>query len=176
MTTFSDLLAALKSQDPAQALIFTTDTGEIGAGYHVTELRISASKGIDCGGNVEEWQEARLQLLDGQGREHMSVGKFASIVEKSLAALPDLAQAPLLAEFGHNNAGLTLMSIGVPEVRGAAVVLPLGAARAVCKPAQRSMKANTQTEACCGDAKETAPEPSCCSAQDARPEIQACCT
>ena len=137
MTTFSDILAQLKSVDPALALIFRTSDGEIGAGYHVTELRHSKSTGIDCGGRIEAFDEARLQLLDGTGEAHMSVGKFAGIVEKSLAAVPELAEAPVLVEFGHANAALSLLAIGVPDIRGDAIVVPLGPSRAVCKPFER---------------------------------------
>ena len=65
MTTFSELVSQLQAVDPALPLIFKTKQGAIGAGYHVTELRHAHAKGIDCGGNIQTWQEARLQLMDG---------------------------------------------------------------------------------------------------------------
>lgn len=149
MTTFAELLSDVSRHDADLPLIFQTEEGDISAGYHVTELRHSNSKGIDCGGKMETWQETRLQLLDGVGHTHMSVGKFRTIVEKSLIAMPELAQAPLLAEFGHGNASLTLMSLNTSQVQGDRVVLRLGDARAVCKPYERAQVSAAPEMGCC---------------------------
>ncbi len=175
MTTFADLLADLQTLDPMHPLVFVTDEGEIGAGYHVTELRHSTSKGIDCGGKIETWQETRLQLLDGQGSTHMSVGKFSDIVQQSLSALPELAQAPLLAEFGHNNSGLMLMSVGAPELQDETVVLRLGKACAICKPAQRNKGIGDEASSCCGSIPNSVSKTSCCSTVMPRVEANVCC-
>lgn len=175
MTTVANLLTDLQNQDPAHPLIFMTDEGEIGAGYHVTELRHSFSKGIDCGGNIESWQETRLQLLDGQGVTHMSVGKFGNIVKKSLSSLPELADAPLLIEFGHGNNGLTLMSLDAPEVQGDTVVLRLGDARAVCKPAQRTKSTEGNLGECCSRTGNSTPETPCCPNVKPPTRASSCC-
>ena len=176
MTTFSKLLVGLQAMDPALPLIFRTQHGEIGAGYHVTELRHSHSKGIDCGGNIQSWQEARLQLLDGYGGEHMSVGKFNTIVEKSLKAVPELKDAELLVEFGHNNSELSLMAIGSPEVDEDGVVIFLGEARAICKPAQMSVQLDEPAAAsCCGGGKASTGASSCCAPQATVEERRSCC-
>lgn len=71
--TFTELLAALDPLDAQAPLIFSAGARNIGAGYHVTELRHSASTGIDCSGTISTWDEGRLQLLDGPGKIHMSV-------------------------------------------------------------------------------------------------------
>lgn len=176
MTTFSDLLEDLQTSDPTQPLIFATDDGEIGAGYHVTELRHSTSTGIDCGGQIESWQETRLQLLDAQGVTHMSVGKFRSILHKSLSALPELANAPLLVEFGHNNSALALKTVKKPIVLDGAVIVGLGEARAVCKPAQRRSNSHTQsTLACCGSVERNVQNTSCCTSDGQLSEAEKCC-
>ncbi|MDF1774613.1 MAG: DUF6428 family protein [Rhizobiaceae bacterium] len=147
--TFATLLSSLKPFDGAAALIFEVDDQIIGAGYHVTELRHSASTGIDCGGNVETWQEARLQLLDGPGETHMSLGKFRTIVEKSLDRLPELADAPLLVEFSPENMGLKLMAPDAPFMKDGRVSVKLRDSRAMCKPAQKNMALDVSTNACC---------------------------
>ncbi|MEP0942499.1 MAG: DUF6428 family protein [Rhizobiaceae bacterium] len=175
MTTFANLLSDLQSQNPASPLIFATDAGAIGAGYHVTELRHSLSKGIDCGGKIETWQEARLQLLDGQGSEHMSVGKFSSIVEKSISAMPVLADAPLLIEFGHNNNALKLMTARTSESDGDSVVMRLDDAHAVCKPAVRLMGGLEDQDACCCGNDEAASTIACCSNDPTSKSNGACC-
>lgn len=175
MTTFSELLASLQVADPALPLIFQTKHGKIGAGFHVTELRHSFSKGIDCGGNIQSWQEARLQLLDGYGGEHMRVGKFNTIVEKSLAAVPELRQAELLVEFGHENSELSLLSIQHPNIEDDAVTITLGDARAVCKPAQMAAIADNSSGSCCDRGTVPNPVSSCCAPEGAASESRSCC-
>ncbi len=153
MTTVRDLLTGLQGQDPEKPLIFETADGKIGAGYHVTELIHSVSTGVDCGGNLEIWEDARLQLLDGEGSAHMQVGKFTAIVEKSLKAIPALASSPINVEFGHGNAALSLMSLGELSAQDDAVFLPLVGTAAVCKPAQRTTLPLDQAAGCCGSSK-----------------------
>lgn len=72
----NELLAHLKTTPSASALVFSTEDGDIGSGYHVTEFKHAKVTGIDCGGRVSEWVEASVQLLDGSGGSHMAVGKF----------------------------------------------------------------------------------------------------
>ena len=175
MITFAELLARLQRQDPLKPLVFKSQDGEIGAGYHVTELRHSVSKGIDCGGNLETWEDAKLQLLDGQGTTHMTVGKFSGIIERSLKALPALKDAPLLVEFGHNNERLTLMSLHGPEASDATVVLFLGDARAVCKPAIRHSHAVAAQDSCCEPVAASPQKSACCAAAPSTQEAAACC-
>lgn len=147
---FAYLLTRLKSQEAVLPLVFEFDGKPIGAGYHVTELRHSNSTGIDCGGVVESWQEARLQLLDGHGDGYMSVGKFTAILEKSIAKLPMLSDAELLVEYSPNNLGLKLMALDDPVVRDGQVSLSLRNSKAVCKPAKRKLSDGTSTSSCCG--------------------------
>tara|TARA_R110002126_G_scaffold291789_1_gene458308 strand:- start:9754 stop:10281 length:528 start_codon:yes stop_codon:yes gene_type:complete len=167
--TFATLLSSLKPFDGAAALIFEVDDQIIGAGYHVTELRHSASTGIDCGGNVETWQEARLQLLDGPGETHMSLGKFRAIVEKSLDRLPELADAPLLVEFSPENMGLKLMALDAPLMKDGRICLRLRDSRALCKPAQKNRSLDVSTNACCGVAS------ACCGAESSAAAASVCC-
>lgn len=152
MKTLSGLLHDLQLQDPALPLVFVTKDGEISTGYHVTELRHSVSKGIDCGGNTEEWKEAKLQLLDGRGSTHMRVGKFCSIVSKSLSAMPELKHASLSVEYGHDNTDLRHMSLSGPERHGDRVLIELGNKRAACKPVERVRHHGDGTSHCCGGA------------------------
>lgn len=154
MITLPDLIALLRAHPHDTPLVFASEAGDIGAGYHVTELRHSASTGIDCGGTIEAWPEVRLQLLDGTGRTHMPAGKFLGILERSLKALPALAEAPVIVEFAHANRGLRLMLPEAPQAEDGRLVLRLNETRAVCKPAERSAAARAPgaQAACCGGA------------------------
>ncbi len=170
--TFTALLSSLEPFDATAPLVFKIDDRIIGAGYHVTELRHSMSTGIDCGGNVDRWQEARLQLLDGTGDTHMSVGKFRDIVTKSLGRLPELAQIPLLVEFAPDNAGLKLMLLEDPVLQDGQVTLRLRDSKAVCKPAQRNGALSAPSDACCG----VTPSASACCGSNTPPTAPvACC-
>jgi len=121
---------------PAEApLLFLTDEGEITGGYHVTELKLAHVTAIDCGARRSDWAEATLQLLDGHGGAHMTVGKFNVILAQSIRHVDGLGDAPLRVEFAHGNTDLRLLEIGAPVRRGQKVTIPLGAAHAVCKPA-----------------------------------------
>ncbi len=175
MTTLADLLARLNGVDRKMPLVFATADGEVGAGFHVTELRHSISKGIDCGGNVETWEDAKLQLLDGSGSTPMTVGTFTKIVQKSLSALPQLRDAPLMVEFGHNNEQLAIMSLHGPDISEESVALFLGDARAVCKPAIRS-KRGLEDRGRCGESAVTSSQvSSCCGAGFVAQDATACC-
>ncbi|MEM9342468.1 MAG: DUF6428 family protein [Pseudomonadota bacterium] len=142
--TLATLLADLSSHDPSAPLVFRYNDTAIGSGYHVTELRHSTSTGIDCGGTVETWDEARLQLLDGHGSAHMRVGKFTAIVQSSVSKLPGLSDAPLLVEFAPGNDGLRMLTTGTSSTENGTVTLTLYDAKAQCKPATRT------ASACCG--------------------------
>ncbi len=155
--TFEELLADLAPLNQDAPLIFVTDGREIGPGYHVTELRHSVSTGIDCGGTVTTWDEARLQLLDGPGQTHMTVTKFRRILSGALEKLPVLADTPFVVEFGPDNAGLALMTPDALQNQDAKVLLPLRHSHAVCKPALQNQTTGS------------------CYAADRKPEVAACC-
>lgn len=149
--TLNDLTEALGAAAPDLPLIFDAPTGRSGPGYHVTEFKRAEIQSIDCGGTRDAWQEVTLQIQDGQGREHMSVGKFLSISARSAMAIDGLGDSPLRVEFAANNARLEVLSLGQPVIEGDAVIVPLGQERALCKPLQRAIAAS-QTSSCCGAA------------------------
>lgn len=97
--------------DASLAAVFEQETH-----HHVTELRQSYSRGLDCSGHIESWQDARLKILDGLGSAHMRVDTFCGILKKGLAALPELKDAPVLIEVGHGNKNLTLITPGAIEL------------------------------------------------------------
>ncbi len=160
--TLDELRAALAAADRAAPLVFRAGDGEIGGetggeiggGYHVTELRHAAVTGIDCGGNVARWDEAWLQLLDGPGGDHMTVGTFLKILDRSVAGVPGLGAAPLRVEFAPGNRGLRSHAAGAPEVAGGRAIVPLEEEHALCKPALAARVAGT-SNGCCGSAPGT---------------------
>lgn len=119
---------------PDHKLTFRSSEGDIGSGYHVTELKQASIKSIDCGGRTSQWQETVLQLLDGSGGTHMTVGKFIAIARKSEDALPGLSEMPLFFEYAPHNEGLRRMKVVGLDVQDQRAVILLGDDKAVCKP------------------------------------------
>lgn len=132
LNSFLEKLAAAPSSAP---LIFRTDQGDVGAGYHVTEFKHSKITGIDCGAQISEWSETSVQILDGEGDAHMKVGKFAGILRQSLSHVAGLGEAPTRVEFAPGNDGLRTYEIGDPEIQGGKVLVHMQEMNAVCKPA-----------------------------------------
>lgn len=162
--TLEKLLNELKRLDLTQPLIFTFEGGgEIGSGYHVTEIKSSDIKGIDCSGRMTEWSEALVQLLDGQVGQHMKGRKFVGIIEHCLKNLEGLEAKPLFFEFAAKNAGLHLYSLKKVEVIDGRIIARLIKKRAICKPANLFMGNDTLEEntnsSCCGQNIETS---ACC--------------
>lgn len=99
----------------------------------------------------------------------MKVGKFRGIVEKSLAAVPELAEPELKVEFGHSNNVLQLLSIR--DVQAERVVVALGEESAACKPLLRAgLTTSAGTMAGCGP---NASKSGCCA--PAKPQASSCC-
>ena len=131
-------IAALNKLDaipPDVELVFETDEGRIGGGYHVSELKLAKVKSVDCGGRTADWMEASLQLLDGHGGAYMTVGKFRDILRKSVDVVDGLGESPMHVEFAHGNIGLRIYQIGETELEGGIATVQLSDGRAACKPA-----------------------------------------
>lgn len=144
--TLSDLAAVLAAVPAETSAVFVTSEGDIGGGYHVTELKLAEIASIDCGARRGRWREAQMQLLDGHGRTHMNAGKLAAILDRSISAMPGLAEVPFTIEFAHGNRGLSRYRLGIPVPEKERVTLPLAAEHAQCKPAAQ----HAGTAACCG--------------------------
>ncbi|MEM9146246.1 MAG: DUF6428 family protein [Pseudomonadota bacterium] len=144
--TPDDLIAVTRARPSEAPLVFSTDAGPIGAGYHVTELKLARISSIDCVGRTDAWTEVALQLLDGQGASHMAVGKFTRILEQSTRRVECLGTSPLRIEFAHGNDGLRIYEPSAPELINGAVSLRLRSIHAQCKPAT-AMSTAAQTDA-----------------------------
>lgn len=151
MMTPQELLDALSTLPPDAPLVFQTDAGPIRGGYHVTEWRQNQIQSIDCGARKSGWTEAILQLLDGSGGRHMTVGRFVTILGQSIRHVDGLADSPFQVEFAPGNAGLRLYRPEAPRQGDEAVTLRLTESAALCKPAQQAL-AGVVAAGCCGAA------------------------
>lgn len=181
--TLDDLINTIRTLPANAPLVFSTADGPIGEGYHVTELKLANINSIDCGAQTDTWTETTLQLLDGQGRTHMPVGKFTSILEQSARKIVGLGDSPLRVEFSHGNAGLQIFEPVAPEFVDGGVLLKLQTIHAQCKPALTG-KQTGETASCCASlpplsahedlSEDQVPEPGCCGGP-APKGVDACC-
>lgn len=142
---------SLKGLPQDAPLVFFTDAGTIGSGYHVTEWKLAQINSIDCGGKTDAWVEASLQLLDEDGGAFMTVAKFRGILAASIKALPALAEAPFSVEFAHGNIGKSIFDAGTPELQGEQVRVHLRPAQAECKELSRWVGAMAGASGCAPD-------------------------
>lgn len=149
LTTLNGILDVLESQASDGSLVFETAEGEIGGGYHVTELKQVSIKSIDCGGNIDDWRETHVQLLDGQNGQHMSIKKFAAIANRSMVEIRNLGSVPLFFEFALKNKGLRRYQVASLTADDGQIRLFLSEGRAACKPASAGELA-ANSAACCG--------------------------
>ncbi|MEO1026628.1 MAG: DUF6428 family protein [Pseudomonadota bacterium] len=149
MSTIDFFRAQLRDADFERRLVFTTGEREIGAGYHVTELKLANVTGIDCGANQSSWIESTIQLLDGHGGTHMKVGKFAAIVDQSVRAIPGLGEAELHVEYAPENAGKHLYHVGGVERSENVIRVMLQNDQARCKPASFAGCCSEPQNVCC---------------------------
>lgn len=153
----TDLQSRLADAPADAALVFATPKGDIGGGYHVTELRHADVTAIDCAARVETWTEATMQLLDGNDGYHLRVGRFRDILEKSLTTVDGLGAATLRVEFANANQGLGLYRVAGIEGQGGRVLVTLDDDRAVCRPGLAAALAGKP--GCCTGGREPA---ACC--------------
>ncbi|MEM1388508.1 MAG: DUF6428 family protein [Pseudomonadota bacterium] len=161
--TLYDLFTTLRRAEARAELVFAMPDGEIGAGFHVTELKSAEITSIDCGGRVTRFRETILQILDGLAGDPFTVGKFLGICAQSVAAIEALGDAPLTIEGARANAGLARYEVADIVMARDRVVVHLATQRAQCKPATQRAQCKPAASHCCPPPadKPTAPVPCC---------------
>ncbi|MEM9421072.1 MAG: DUF6428 family protein [Pseudomonadota bacterium] len=148
---FSQFVDELSGHEPGAKLLFYVDGVPIGTGFHVTEVLHRRVAAIDCGGNRDGWDEAVLQILDGNAGEQMVVGKLLGILRQCTGKIPALLNTPLYAEFGFDNANLQRFVVNYVSSDEGGVRIELGAVQAKCKPmSTMAQQPCGDAQACCG--------------------------
>jgi hypothetical protein len=157
----NEFISALRAA-PNSPLIFVDLAGHtVHSGYHLTELKAAAFDTVDCGGQVNRWQETVVQLwvrgeADG---DYMTAGKFLKIFDKVRGMIPLNVDTEIRVEYGDENFFPSTYHVrSVTRDRHATRVL-LEPPATTCKARDRSA-ANQQTaDSCCH-----ATTQSCCAA------------
>ncbi|MEM1399992.1 MAG: DUF6428 family protein [Pseudomonadota bacterium] len=143
------LLGHLSALPATYPLVFETDEGPIGGGYHVTEWKHAKVTSIDCGARVSSWVETTLQLLDGGRGDPMTVEKFSGILATSIKEVDGLGASQMQVEFAPGNKGMRLYHPAEPQLDETAVTVRLTEGRAQCKPATEAVSQGRAVD-CCG--------------------------
>jgi hypothetical protein len=136
------------SQAPEARLVFHAEGTAIRPEHHVTEIKLTQMRSLDCGKGEAQWDETLVQLLDGPATApdngvHMSARKFAETAGSGLNGLRAPAKAELFFEFGPANSAARKLAVHSIEQRGDTWEVQLGGVSAVCKPALPWLAANT---------------------------------
>lgn len=180
--TLHEMREILQQKNPDASLAFSTTSGTIGAGYHVTELKASDITSIDCAGNLSQWSETSLQLLDGAHGEFMKVDKFLGILNHSFAMIETLKASRTFVEFSPKNEGLRIYEPELQETGSEIAQFRLIDARAQCKPSLSgscgsvgAKQASSVGVGCCGGRAPEGVDACCVKDADAKANGQSGC-
>jgi hypothetical protein len=138
-------------------LVFNYHGRDVRPGYHVTEVKTGAFRGLDCGANTESWNETFIQLwdIDEESRGHMPGWKFLAIIGKVREAVGFDDDARLTFEVSDGRSPMRIYRATHVEADEILRVF-LAARPSSCKPRDRWLQQETAAKACCsakGDGK-----------------------
>jgi hypothetical protein len=126
-----------------QRLGFGIGAARVPAGYHVTEIKATTIRAVDCGGRSTAWHETTLQLWSPDVAPEgalMRVGKFLEIYGRVGSMVPIDDQARVRVEYGAP--GEPAVAYVVTEVRegdDGVLEVRLAAPAVACKARDRSV-------------------------------------
>ena len=134
--TTSDFVNSLRPH-VGKHLIFDYAGKRIQPGYHVTEIKASTFRSLDCGANPQQWNETIVQLwdvADEPERGHMPVKKFLGIWNKVNRDVGLDDSAEIKFEWGDAETPAVHYTLAAMREESDAVILSLEPVRATCKP------------------------------------------
>ncbi len=104
MTT-KEFVSRLRAAPQNRLLFVDAEGNTVHAGYHLTELKAASFDTVDCGGQINRWDETIVQLwvpADADG-DYMSAGKFLKIFDKVQGLVALKFDAEIRVEYGDEN-------------------------------------------------------------------------
>ncbi len=153
-----EFVSALR-RSPEKRLVFENAAGDsVHRGYHITEIKAAHYDTVDCGGQLNHWEETIVQLWvpAEPDNEYMKAGTFLAIFDKVGGLVPLNFGAAARVEYGDGSFFPSIYHVAsVTEAEGQLMVL-LQPPGTTCKARDRS-GARVEATACCQPA-----EASCC--------------
>lgn len=155
MNTMNSLMQVLsRTDDLKKDVVFRTAESQIRPDYHLTEVRVAAFSSMDCGGEMDSWNEAQIQLLESssdptESSTYLSAEKIHAILSKANTILKPELDSRLTIELTTQDGVLGKWQIGHINTKGVSLEIALEPVSAVCKPAIKSMAERSDVGACC---------------------------
>lgn len=144
----------------SKELLFEYKEGQfVSANYHITEVKNTTIKSVDCGGRSDAWNETIIQLWESPKEigktEYMTSEKAVSILEKVGNIHPLDLEAEAKFEYSNDNFHKANLEIHNVELTSDKLLIKLFVSQTDCKAKDE-----------CGVAEKemiTAEETACCS-------------
>jgi len=144
----AEFISALRTA-PNNQLIFVDLSGQaVPRGYHLTELKNASFDTVDCGGQINSWQETIVQLWVPRDADdnYMTAGKFLQIFDKVRGMVPISSGAEIRVEYGDENFFPSIYHVVSVNRESDTTKVLLKPPATTCKARDRRVAAN---ETCC---------------------------
>ncbi|MDO5979236.1 DUF6428 family protein [Flavivirga spongiicola] len=138
----------------------------VGANYHITEVKHVTVDSVDCGAQVDAWNETIIQLWESPNElgktEYMSVYKALAILNKVGKMKPYDFDAEVKFEYSNARFHTAQLFVNDFEIRENHLIVKLAIEKTDCKAKElcgvpEPLEAvSTNAEACCS------PDGNCC--------------
>jgi uncharacterized protein DUF6428 len=101
----NEFIAALRAAPQNQLIFADLDGHAVHKGYHLTELKSASFDTVDCGGQLNQWQETIVQLWvpPGPTDDYMTAAKFLKIFDKVRGMITLNFDAEIRIEYGDED-------------------------------------------------------------------------
>jgi|SRR6267143_1599073 len=147
-----DFIDTLRASPGKQLIFQDSQEHTVQPGYHLTELKAARFKTVDCGGQVNRWEETIVQLWVPQDADehYMTAGKFLKILDRVRGLIPLQLDAEIRVEYGDGNFFPSTYHVGSVTENAAEIRVVLQPPVATCKARDRRRAApREKADACC---------------------------
>lgn len=132
-----EFLDVLKEYNQKELLFEYKEGSYVGANYHITEVKNTTIKSVDCGGRSEAWNETIIQLWESPKEigktEYMSAEKALSILEKVSKIYQFDGTAEVKFEYSNDHFHKANLEIYNVELTSDKVLIKLFVSHTDCK-------------------------------------------
>jgi hypothetical protein len=152
----SDFISQL-GRAPQLPLLFADAHGRtIHTGYHLTELKNASFETVDCGGQLNRWDETIVQLWvpADPDDDYMTAAKFLKIFDKVRGMISLHLDAEIRIEYGDDNLFPSTYHVRSVQHDQTMTRVLLEPPATTCKARDRQICCNSKSvaETCCASA------------------------
>lgn len=133
----SEFLSLLR-EHPNKSLVFEYQTGKnVGANYHITEVKNITVDSVDCGAGTDYWKETIIQLWESptekDKRDYMSAYKAMGILSKVDRIKPMVKEAEVKFEYSNAHFHTAQLFVNDHTIKVDTLLMHLGVEQTDCK-------------------------------------------